>query len=53
MALALLANGRMIDRLGSRRLAVGISVAFVLVGIAGAVVTLGAGGVPSIWTLFT
>jgi DHA1 family bicyclomycin/chloramphenicol resistance-like MFS transporter len=53
MALALLANGRMIDRFGSRRLAVGISVAFVLVGIVGAVVTIGAGGVPSIWTFFT
>lgn len=52
MALALLANGRMIDRFGSRPLAVGISIAFVVACVAGTVVTLGADGVPSIWTFF-
>ncbi len=52
MASALLANGRMIDRYGSRRVAVGVSVAFVGVGLVGAAVTAAAGGVPSFWTFF-
>ena len=52
IALALLANGRMIDRFGARRVAVAVSVAFVLVGIVGVAITLAASGVPSIWTFF-
>lgn len=52
MALSLLANGRMIDRFGSRRLAVGISIAFVVACGVGTMITFGAGGVPSIWTFF-
>ena len=52
IALALLANGRMIDRFGARRMAVTVSIASVVVGIAGAAATVSAGGVPSIWTFF-
>jgi DHA1 family bicyclomycin/chloramphenicol resistance-like MFS transporter len=52
MALALLLNGRMIDRFGSRRVAVAIAWAFVVVAAVGAAVTSSAGGVPSIWVFF-
>lgn len=53
MAVALLANGRMIDQFGSRRVAVGVSVAFVVVGLVGAAATVAAGdGGPSFWTFF-
>ncbi len=52
MAMSLLANGRMIDRFGSRQVALVVAVAFVVVGIVGVVLTLGAGGVPSIWIFF-
>ena len=52
IALALLANGRMIDRFGARRVAVAISIAFVAICTAGTAVTLAADGVPSIWTFF-
>lgn len=52
IALALLANGRMIDRFGARRVAVGVSVAFVVAGVCGVAVTLATNGVPSIWTFF-
>ncbi len=52
MALSLLANGRMIDRFGSRRVALVAACAFVSVGVVGVVVTLDADGVPSIWVFF-
>ena len=52
MALALLANGRMIDRFGSRRMAVAIAVGFVVACVVGTAVTLGADGVPSIGVFF-
>ena len=52
IALALLANGRMIDRFGSRRVVLVVSTSFVVVGVCGAAVTLAASGVPSIWVFF-
>jgi len=51
-ALSLLANGRMIDRFGSRRMAVGVSIAFVAVSAIGTVVVIAADGVPSFWVFF-
>jgi DHA1 family bicyclomycin/chloramphenicol resistance-like MFS transporter len=52
IAMALLANGRMIDRFGSRRVAVAVSIAFVATCVVGSTVTLAADGVPSIWIFF-
>jgi DHA1 family bicyclomycin/chloramphenicol resistance-like MFS transporter len=52
IALALLANGRMIGRFGARRVAVAVSSAFVVVGVVGVAVTFAASGVPSIWAFF-
>jgi MFS transporter, DHA1 family, multidrug resistance protein len=52
MASALLVNGRMIDRFGSRRLSLVLATAFVMSGGVGTAITLGTGGVPSIWIFF-
>jgi len=53
IALALLANGRMIVRYGSRRVAVAVSISSVATCVVGTAVTLAASGVPSIWIFFT
>ncbi len=52
IASALLVNGHMIDRFGTRRMAVSVSISFFVVGALGVVVTLAADGVPSVWTFF-
>lgn len=52
MAIALLSNGRLIDRFGTRPLVVWASVGFVVVSAVGSVFALGASGVPSVWVWF-
>ena len=52
IALALLANGRMIDRFGSWRVVLVVSTSFVVAGVGGVAMTLAASGVPSFWVFF-
>jgi len=49
IAITLLANGRMIDRFGARRVAVALSIAFVGAAMVGVAATIVADGVPSFW----
>ncbi len=52
MAVALVSNGRLIDRFGVRYLVVRASIAFVVTAAVGTVLALGADGVPSVWIWF-
>ncbi|WP_231897606.1 Bcr/CflA family efflux MFS transporter [Ilumatobacter coccineus] len=52
MAIALMSNGRLIDRFGIRYLAVRASVAFVVVAAIGTIAAVAADGVPSLWVWF-
>lgn len=52
MAVALLANNRLIDRFGTRTMVVRASLAFVAVTALGVVAAVGADGVPSVWIWF-
>lgn len=52
MAIALLSNGRLIDRFGTRPLVVWASVGFVVATAVGSAFALAAGGVPSVWVWF-
>lgn len=52
MAVALLVNNRLIVRFGVRTMATRAAAAFVIVGLGGTAVVVGAGGVPSLWVWF-
>ena len=53
MAVALVANNRLIQRFGVRRMATRAATVFVVVGLVGSALAVSLDGVPSIWLWFT